>query len=278
MIENAYLLLNEKYKKCYEVVKNDDYYANFSHEKIIHSMQVFGVGKHIYKHEFQSKSEDYKERALTAVLLHDVGRFKEIKKLYESGDKNKLDHGIAGYEILRKIPQFSDLRITLPVKHHGHMIEELYKDNEYVNIQDIEIKKELQEIIFLVRDADKMANLFFFLRGKTLEDTMFFKLNFENKTSENLNKGISDIVLDEFFSEKPIQNKNVVSAADEVIRFLAWLYDVNFITSYKYFEKHNLLEKYIKFLSYCSQDEKMHISIEKKIKNYINNKYEQLKG
>lgn len=269
MIENVKKLLEREHNKCLEKVKDSKYYANFTHEKLLHSMQVFGLGKYIYKHQFAGKPEYFKDLAMKAVLLHDVGRFTEIEGVYKSDGKQRFDHGVLGYEILKNMPDYNDVRITLPVKHHGHMIEEFYNDAEYKNILDEKIKKEAEDIIFLVRDADKMANLFFFLRGEKLEDKMFFKLNLANKTEEQMSFGITPNVLEEFLAGKIIQNKNVISGADEVIRFLAWLYDVNYKSSYDYFNKHNLLPKYMEFLTLCSNDEKLHIIIENKIKNHI---------
>ncbi len=63
-----------------------------------------------------------------------------------------------GCEKLRRIPEYDNILITLPVKHHGHLIEDFYTDSEYRNIEDRTIKEQVEKIIFTIRDADKIAN------------------------------------------------------------------------------------------------------------------------
>ena len=90
-------------------------------------------------------------------MLHDIARFDEIRERF-LGAKGPFDHSVAGGEKLRKIPLYSDVRITLPIKHHGHLIGDFYKDEEYCAIADPVLKEEVEKILFLIRDADKIAN------------------------------------------------------------------------------------------------------------------------
>lgn len=82
--------------------------------------------------------------ARTAVLFHDVGRFQEtVDKLKYPNVYS--DHALLGYDFLRQYPEYNDLRILLPVKYHSCMIEELYKDHEYQNVEDPQIKYEIEK-------------------------------------------------------------------------------------------------------------------------------------
>ncbi|MBR3501957.1 MAG: HD domain-containing protein, partial [Alphaproteobacteria bacterium] len=123
MIEDAILCLKNQYNENRPYVEGNDFFTYYFNEKQRHSMQVFGAGNMLVRHIdwLKNKPAEYIEMVRTAVLLHDVYRFKEIA-LKATENKN-IDHGIEGAEFLRNIPQFSDIRIWLPIYHHGHLIE-----------------------------------------------------------------------------------------------------------------------------------------------------------
>lgn len=277
MLKQANDLLIKTHAECLKHVEGNPYYENYANEKLHHSLQVFGLGKYIFKHEFSDKNEVFMDIALTAVLLHDIGRFKEIELWYD-GAKGWLDHGRIGYEILKDMTEYQDFRILLTVKHHGHMIEEFYSDIDYQRIGDEKLKKEIEEIIFLVRDADKMANLFLFVNAPSVEESMLYKLDIVNMPKEQKTAPISENIFDDFMSGKVLLNDDIYSASDNILRYIAWLYDINFKSSMEFYIGHKLIDKYISYLRYYSQDENKLIAIEKKIKDYINRRYEQLKG
>ena len=100
LYEKAKNLLFDEYNANYKIVKNSDYHRGYMDEKIKHSLQVAGAGNGILRNEayFQNRTPEFVEIAKTAILLHDIFRFREIKILYETGQK--LDHGIKGAEML----------------------------------------------------------------------------------------------------------------------------------------------------------------------------------
>ena len=134
MLEEAWQLLKSNFDECCEIVKGNKFYYGYALEKWRHSKQVAGAGNYIIsKVEWlKDKSAEYVEMVRTAVLLHDVCRFTEITYRYNGGDK--YDHGVEAAAFLKQIPLFNDIRIWLPIKHHGHRIEYLYNDDEYKNI------------------------------------------------------------------------------------------------------------------------------------------------
>ena len=136
MLKKAMELLYLQYNQCMEVVKDDVYYRHYAEEKIRHSLQVAGAGNYLLRHIdwLKNKPAEYIEMVKTAILLHDVCRFAEIVKLYHGIED--YDHGIAAYEFLEHTPLFDDIRIRLPIKHHGHLIKELYADVEYQDLPE----------------------------------------------------------------------------------------------------------------------------------------------
>lgn len=275
MLKQEQKLLREHYLKCAETVKNNSLLTLYAKEKLIHSLQVFGAGLFICKHEphLNNFSEPLKEKALTAVLLHDIGRFAEITATHANPD-NHPDHGILGSEILKNIPQYNDIRITLSVKHHGHMIEELYDDPEYKQIKNKELRHEVEKITFLIRDADKIAN--FYLFNRKAEE--YHKLIFDEISSENINKGLSPHILEYFLNQKVIPTKEVCSLQDRIISIICWIFDLNYAPSFKFLQDTAPFGSFFTLLDKHNSDKKLQKTIVKNTKNYINSRYHQLKG
>ena len=85
--------------------------------------------------------------ARQAALFHDIGRFYEVENMY-CRPQQPNNHARYGYDFLRQYPEYNDLRILLPVKHHSSMIEKLYEDYEFTNVEDPQRKFEIEKITF----------------------------------------------------------------------------------------------------------------------------------
>ena len=159
LYESAGNLLKTEYEanKTAKILSNS-FYTAYVEEKWRHSWQVAGAGNLILKNEpyFQGREAAFLEIAKTAVLLHDVFRFREARLKAE--ENKEVDHGVCGAAFLKTLPDFNNILITLPIKHHGHMIEVLYEDEEYQALPEGQLKDDVRHIAFLVRDADKIAN------------------------------------------------------------------------------------------------------------------------
>lgn len=221
MLKEAYRLLREQYEACCQVVAHDEFCLHFAQEKWRHSMQVAGAGNYLVRHieALKDKSGEYIELVRTAVLLHDVCRFAEIVHLYH-GEKG-YDHGVAGGELLKNMPRFMDIRIGLPIKHHGHMIEELYADDEYKNIGDKKLQKEVEEICFIIRDADKIANL------RMLADEPDMRSLFlgEEKADEGF---VSEDAKNEALSGVVVGREHRRNRTSSLVTYLSWYTDINY--------------------------------------------------
>ena len=231
MLKSATELLYLQYNQCLEVVGNDKFYAYYAEEKIRHSLQVAGAGNYLVRHIewLKDKPEKYIEMIRTAVLLHDVCRFTEISRLYR-GEK-KYDHGVAAYEFLGRTPLFDDIRIRLPIKHHGHFIEQLYTDAEYQNLP-AELREEVQKICFIVRDADKIAN-FNMVTHEPYFLPLFIDINRELKPED---MAISEHVWQTAFVENTVPYP-FYTVADRATSFLSWYLDINYRAALDYCDK-----------------------------------------
>lgn len=221
-----------------------DYQKDFMEEKIRHSYQVLGMGKLLLQKEayFRQLSLDEQEFFEAVVLLHDVGRFYEIIRKVAG---ESIDHGVYGAQYLSYIDVFNKPECLLAIYHHGHLIERLYEDIGYLALSE-EQKERVRYGCFLVRDADKLANLYLLCRNfKKVENVFFAAYCFENP----YHKVITPAVWNCFMKHMSVKRGDVHNFADMALFFLAWVFDLNFTTSFEFLEKMNVVEKLIAHFS-----------------------------
>lgn len=224
MLKDAYKLLKEKSDECLCRVSGNDFFTGYAKEKIRHSLQVMGAGNYIIPRIEWLKQKDvtYINMVKSAVLLHDICRFDEIEQkcLYN----RRIDHGVAGGEFLQTISEFSDIRIWLPIKHHGHMIEELYKDKDYRSISDKNLQQEIAQICFIIRDADKIANL----RMLAYEDNMRYLFFGKKIVIPAVDGHISAPIREDLNKNMTLPRWDDATPADRMAGYLSWYYDINY--------------------------------------------------
>ena len=257
---------------CY--VKDDEFCTIYANEKMVHSLQVIGAGNHIVKHEqaFLECSSDMLKCAVSAYALHDIGRFNEIEKIYDARASNNniegFDHGALGYEIVSQIPEYKDLRIALAIKHHGNLIEQFYEDEEYLNISNDAIKEEMEKIIFLVRDADKIAN-FYLLATQYDKHKGAWKLT----DDESYLYGKINVACVEYIRNKTCTPLDVrKSYADKLLNVLSWIFDINYKTLFIFIKKHNVVDSVIQIIKKHNKEYELIDSLAKEVKEYIDMK------
>lgn len=249
-------LLNAEHRNNLAVVEGDSFSQLFMNEKMKHSLQVAGAGNGILKNEsyFQNRSPEFLEIAKTAILLHDIFRFQEIKIYYQTGQR--IDHGVEGAAFLQSFPDFNQPLITLPIKHHGHLIEDFYQDPEYLNIKDETLRQDIEHILFAVRDADKIAN--WYLLNNEFEFVKDLWLSHPKDTSKEQSL-ISDGIWQTFTNHGIVRKGTPKTNAEELISTYCWLFDVNYASSIRYCIRLNLFEKFLNlFKHYQVSADKIH--------------------
>lgn len=278
MLELEKQILQNYYQKCVTLVSSSKIYTLYADEKIHHSLQVFGACKYILKNEtlFADKSPEYIWLAQIACLFHDIGRFEEIIELHLHEKKQNpfvspYDHGVYGYKLLQTMPEYNDLRIILPIKHHGHLIEALYDDPEYQNIADANLQREVKEIAFLVRDADKAANYQIIKK----EDRIYKDLFWGSASEEIKYAPISAEVFKDIEQHQSIRLNQVYSMSDRVLCTIAWVFDMNYKPTFDFIQNLGGLDNLFAVLSKFNPDAIKQESIVKIIKSFILDKYQQ---
>ena len=266
--------LYQYYNNTLSYVEDDEFCRIFAKEKLVHSLQVIGAGNHIIKHEpaFKNCSASLLKCAKTAYALHDIGRFNEIEKIYDirakKNEHQNLDHGILGYQIISTLPEYNDVRVSLSIKHHGNLIERFYEDEEYLNIKNNTTKEEVEKIIFLVRDADKIAN-FYLLITQYSEHKSAWELSDDKNY---LYGKINDACVEYIRNKKCIPLDIRKSYPDKLLNVLSWIFDINYQTSFLFIKKHNIVDKISNILKQYNNQNDLIDSITQDLREYIDEK------
>ena len=242
-LKEAKKILEQEYAEKYALA-HTDYQKRFMNEKLKHSYQVLGAGTYLLKHEpyFANCTKEEISYYQSIVLLHDICRFYEI---LEKEKGHNIDHSVYGAKFLAKTKSFCKNDATLPIKHHGHLIEQLYQDRAYKKLP-LQEQKNIEQIAFLVRDADKIANLYLLSNEFENMRRVFFVAR--HYTTPH-HKTIYPKALADFLAHRPINKADIHSFADHALLIMAWLYDINYNSSFIFLQKLNIIEKMFKLFS-----------------------------
>lgn len=221
----------EKYLDGYD--RSDDKI----HLKIVHTYGVVACAEEIAG-RMKLKEED-RELAKLIALLHDIGRFEQVKR-FDSFMPDTMDHAAYGAAVLfgkkkliRKFIQedtYDRIICTAIEKHSDFHLEGVTEERALLHAR-------------LIRDADKLDNC----RVK-LEEPVETLLGVPLKEA---GKGkITDGVWEDCLSEKSVLSSKRVTKPDYWASYIAQLYDVNFSPTFSIVLENHYLEKMIWRLSY----------------------------
>lgn len=205
-------------KKAKEEFKN--YVKNYNPEdpkialKIAHIQRVSQKAKELAEN-LKLSDEDI-ELAELIGLLHDIGRFEQLKIYNTFIDQKSINHAKQGIKVL-----FED-----------NLIRDFVQEDKYDNI----IKKAILNHNKGFLDIDKDLNDKELLHTKIIRDAdkwdIFYVLSNEKMSilyGENINKQtINKEIYREFFEDKNINYKNINSGLDLAIAHFAYVYDFNY--------------------------------------------------
>ena len=237
-------------------IPDDSFFKQSAYHKFKHSIAVLNIGRRIMLNtpELKSQSQTFMHFAQIALLFHDVGRFEEAIKRYHTPDLiakaeviNQYDHCLIGYEILKNNIDYNDIRILLAVRYHGKMMSEVKSSPLWHIAENSPLGEDAKKILYLVRDADKLANLKQTKNNEHLKKDLFFKL----LSKEALSSGLSPVVKQQFFAKQTILSETVYSFADRILMVLSWIFDLNYQKTKQIFKQNdygayliNLLAQY----------------------------------
>ena len=207
--------------------------------KITHTYKVVDSAEYIAK-ALDLNKEDY-DLALLIALLHDIGRFEQIK-LFDAYDDRKIDHAVFGVKVL-----FEDNLIRKFIKEDTYddiIRKAIANHNKYKIDEEGMNERELLHAK-IIRDADKLDNF------RVKEEESFVALIGKGATKENVeNSVLSDKIYKAFFTKKLINKYDRETYLDHWISYIAFIFDMNFKASLDYIRENDYINRSIDRIDY----------------------------
>ncbi len=248
MMRTDLLVFKQYYLTAAKKIPVDSPFMNDINHKYQHSVDVLHIGEKILENTPELKTADtkFKTFAKKALLFHDVGRFKEALNRYKKEKKHikiapsACDHGLIGYNLMKKNPAYNDMQILFALRYHGKMMEQVYRSLLFNKIKTSPKKNDILKILFLVRDADKLSNLKNIKKEDHLKKDVFYR----QLCKDAKNAPLSESVKEQFLAKKTILFSTVYSFADRLLMVLSWIFDLNYEFTKETFVK-NGYDKYL---------------------------------
>lgn len=233
--------------------------------KIIHTYHVAENSKIIAKN--MGLNQEEQNLAELIGLLHDIGRFEQVRLYNSFNDRETVDHASKGLEVL-----YADKLIRKYIE------DDKYDSIIYKSIQNhnkLRIEKGLtnKELLYtqIIRDADNI-DIFRGLLEQKIED--FGKFGTKDISKEIL----TPYFYESFKEERLLEYDKAKNDMDIIVAIIAHIYTLNFSESLKLIKDNDYINKLVKRLN-CQDKytkEKLNeiaiISME-----YINKKLKEMK-
>lgn len=199
--------------------------------KIIHTYEVVSKSEYIAQNLNLSKEDIYLSKIIA--LLHDIGRFEQIKE-FGDFDDNKFEHAGYGVKIL-----FGDTKLIrkfiMNDKYDDIIKKAIYNHNK-LNIEDGLDERTLLHCK-IIRDADKTDNF-------RVEATTSFEDSWPNIYNPDTiyYEKISDKIYNDFLNHKSITFSDRKTMWDYYLCVIAFIYDLNYNASLEYIMQNNYID------------------------------------
>ena len=216
--------------------------------KVDHSFRVYEYSKRVI--ETLDLSEHDKKLGMICALLHDIGRFNQIKNYGTWVDSKSLDHGDEGYRVLKEndyIYKYVDN------EEDANIVLKAVKEHNKFSISNTLNEREMFFAKF-TRDVDKIDIIFTQLSGVRIT-----------------NYTITDEMMNTFINKSIIKYKGPSKSTFEtVLRQAAYLFDINFRESFIILKEKNFIDVKFKNIKSSKELEKIKLILndylEEKIK------------
>ncbi len=217
--------------------------------KIVHTNHVINMAVKISKNMGLSKEDC--DLAKLIAILHDIGRFEELRKLSKF-DSVGSDHASLGVKLL-----FEDglIRTFIEDKQYDEVIKEAIGNHSRMAIREGLSDRALLHAR-LLRDADKIDNYRVFR-----DDTIESRLPGIVKDLEEFERSsLSDVVYEAVREHRCVDIHDRVHPLDYLVCVLAFTFDINFKESFYIIKVNHYIDDIINRFSY--KDEQSRIKME----------------
>lgn len=204
--------------------------------KRVHTFCVVDAADYICTSE--KLSEEDHALALLIALLHDIGRFEQLKE-FNSYDDSMMDHAAFGVKVL-----FEDqmIRRFIRTDKYDEIIRQAIAWHSAYKLPEIKDEKVLLHCR-LIRDADKLDNF----RVKEMES---LEAHFDVSKEIVERETISANILEAVREKRCILSAERSTHLDMWVSYLAYLFDLNFPSSFRYIREHDYINHNIDRMDY----------------------------
>lgn len=167
-------------------------------------------------------------------LLHDIGRFEQVRLYDTFNDRESIDHAKKGVEILF---DNGEIRNYIASDKYDQIIKNAVSNHNKYQIEDGLLERELL-FCKIIRDADKLDIFRDFLVEK-LENLVHIEA--DDVSAEVL----SPEFYEAFHKETPLLFSECKTNMDFLVCILAFIYDFNFVETLALVEKENYIPRFI---------------------------------
>ena len=223
--------------------------------KIQHTKRVKDFAKKIS--ETLNLEEENIKLAILIALLHDIGRFEQIKRYNSFNDVTTVDHADLGVQIL-----FTNnyIRKYITTDKYDSVIYKAIKNH---NKFEIEENLNYTELLHskIIRDADKIDIL-----------NEVCKRPFETVCNELdiSNQKLSDKIYEDIMNKNVVNVKDTQTDLDRWIMKIGFIFDINFKYSLRIIKENQTVFKFIDRINTDNKDTNMKLeNIRKLIDSYF---------
>ena len=228
--------------------------------KIVHTYHVVEFSEYIAK--AQGINEENVEIAKLIALLHDIGRFEQLKELNDFSDIKGIDHADLGVEIL-----FNNglIRKFIEEDKYDKIIKVAIANHNKYKIEDGLTELEVLHSK-IIRDADKL-DIFYEV----------IEVFYNEKEIEEINQSIiDDNIISKIYEKKTI-NRNELKQKSSLIKILivlAFIFDINYHASYEIIRNEKYIDKIFQKFNFKNEDTKKKMKkVQEFLNQYIDDKY-----
>ena len=215
-----------------------------------HSLRVMQVSKEIAE-RLNLNKEDV-ELATLIGLLHDIARFEQYTIYNTFRDRDSIDHGNYGVQILEK-----DIRKYIDVDEYDEIIKKAVKNHNKYRIEEV---LNIEEEVFakIVRDADKIDIIYEAVDSFWKDDKEVLEIE---------NGKLSEKMLEDFYSYRLSNILNSVSRTDHILKYSSFVFDIYFKGSLEILKENDNLNKMINRFNYQIPETREEMN---RIKQFVN--------
>lgn len=231
--------------------------------KIRHTYRTVEVAKKIA--EDLKLSNDQSLLAQLISLLHDIGRFEQLRIYDTFRDKDSIDHANLGVKIL-----FEDgiIRNFISETTYDDIIYKAIKNHNKFRIEDGLNEEELLQSR-IVRDADKTD--IFAVLVEDIETNKGVLYNYKEVAKQE----VSPKIMENFEKYKQSKRDEFTRDIDGYINNAALIFDYNYLTGLKIIQENNYIERIMKPICICEDTKEQMQKIIRIANTYIKERIEK---